>query len=192
MIIVSSTYCLALSCWNQLVERDLLKPKKNYVNYSAPGAFSFWRGRYIEDSFFSASGSRSSSQNKSSKEKSSRSPLRATTLESNVKKCSRVEFREPLASYRLVLGQLTVEGKHAKIRLKLTVVFLTTPQKLVCFLPSPTHMTACGVGLFSKYCKFVFYSVNTSLKSTVLKWRPVLKWYGCGISNLIVIGLIGF
>uniref|UniRef100_A0A8C3RJV9 Centrosomal protein 350 n=1 Tax=Cyanoderma ruficeps TaxID=181631 RepID=A0A8C3RJV9_9PASS len=56
----------------------------------------------------SASASRKSSrkgiQNKSSKEKSSRSPLRATTLESNVKKCSRVEFREPLASYRLVLG----------------------------------------------------------------------------------------
>lgn len=85
----------------------------------------------------SASGSRSSSQNKSSKEKSSRSPLRATTLESNVKKCSRVEFREPLASYRLVLGQLTVEEKYAKIRFKLVVVVLTTPQKLICFLPSP-------------------------------------------------------
>uniref|UniRef100_A0A8B9TSL6 Centrosomal protein 350 n=1 Tax=Anas platyrhynchos TaxID=8839 RepID=A0A8B9TSL6_ANAPL len=46
-------------------------------------------------------------QTKSSKEKSSRSPLRATTLESNVKKNNRVEFREPLASYRLVLRQLT-------------------------------------------------------------------------------------
>uniref|UniRef100_A0A663M070 Centrosomal protein 350 n=1 Tax=Athene cunicularia TaxID=194338 RepID=A0A663M070_ATHCN len=34
------------------------------------------------------------------KEKSSRSPLRATTLESNVKKSNRVEFREPLASHR--------------------------------------------------------------------------------------------
>ncbi|KAM6397064.1 centrosome-associated protein 350 isoform 2-T2 [Pluvialis apricaria] len=44
--------------------------------------------------------SRSSSQNISSKDKSSRSPLRATTLESNVKKSNRVEFREPLASYR--------------------------------------------------------------------------------------------
>ncbi|KAM6066461.1 centrosome-associated protein 350 isoform 3-T4 [Chlamydotis macqueenii] len=44
--------------------------------------------------------SRSSSQNKSTKEKSSRSPLRVTTLESNVKKSNRVEFREPLASYR--------------------------------------------------------------------------------------------
>uniref|UniRef100_A0A8C4VD35 Centrosomal protein 350 n=1 Tax=Falco tinnunculus TaxID=100819 RepID=A0A8C4VD35_FALTI len=62
---------------------------------------------YIEDSLISASASRSSSQNKSSKEKSSRSPLRVTTLESNVKKSNRVEFHEPLASYRLVLGQLT-------------------------------------------------------------------------------------
>uniref|UniRef100_A0A8C0BWK1 Centrosomal protein 350 n=1 Tax=Buteo japonicus TaxID=224669 RepID=A0A8C0BWK1_9AVES len=62
------------------------------------------KDRYIEDSLVSASASRSSSQNKSSKEKASRSPLRATTLESNVKKSNRVEFREPLASYRLVLG----------------------------------------------------------------------------------------
>lgn len=137
----------------------------------------------------SASGSRSSSQNKSSKEKSSRSPLRATTLESNVKKCSRVEFREPLASYRLVLGQLTVEEKYAKIRFKLVVMVLTTPQKLTCFLPSPTHMTACGVGLFSKYYKFIFYSVNMSLKSTVLDWGQVIKQYGCGLSDLM--GLIG-
>ncbi|NXE22122.1 CE350 protein, partial [Ardeotis kori] len=53
-----------------------------------------------EDSWVSASASRSSSQNKSTKEKSSRSPLRVTTLESNVKKSNRVEFREPLASYR--------------------------------------------------------------------------------------------
>lgn len=141
------------------------------------------------DSLVSASGSRSSSQNKSSKEKSSRSPLRATTLESNVKKCSRVEFREPLASYRLVLGQLTIEQKHAKIRFKLIVVVLTIPQKLVCFLSSPTHTTAWGVGLFSKYYKFIFYSVNMSLKSTVLKWGQVIKWYGCGISDLM--GLIG-
>uniref|UniRef100_A0A8C0IQN9 Centrosomal protein 350 n=1 Tax=Chelonoidis abingdonii TaxID=106734 RepID=A0A8C0IQN9_CHEAB len=59
-------------------------------------------GRYLEDSLVSASASRSSSQNKLRKEKSSRSPLRATTLESNVKKSSRVEFREPLASYGLV------------------------------------------------------------------------------------------
>ncbi|XP_030428662.1 centrosome-associated protein 350 isoform X4 [Gopherus evgoodei] len=61
-------------------------------------------GRYLEDSLVSASASRSSSQNKSRKEKSSRSPLRATTLESNVKKSSRVEFREPLASYGETYG----------------------------------------------------------------------------------------
>ncbi|XP_065601049.1 centrosome-associated protein 350 [Cyrtonyx montezumae] len=42
----------------------------------------------------------SSSQTKPGKEKSSRSPLRATTHESNVKKSNCVEFREPLASYR--------------------------------------------------------------------------------------------
>ncbi|XP_029887496.1 centrosome-associated protein 350 isoform X5 [Aquila chrysaetos chrysaetos] len=51
--------------------------------------------------------SRSSSQNKSSKEKASRSPLRATTLESNVKKSNRVEFREPLASYRDTYSSLS-------------------------------------------------------------------------------------
>ncbi|NXU14096.1 CE350 protein, partial [Pardalotus punctatus] len=65
------------------------------------------KGMYIEDSLVSASGSRSSTQNKSSKEKSSRSPLRATTLESNVKKCTRVEFREPLASYRDICSSLS-------------------------------------------------------------------------------------
>ncbi|OXB84284.1 UNVERIFIED_CONTAM: hypothetical protein H355_007167 [Colinus virginianus] len=50
--------------------------------------------------------SRSSSQTKSGKEKSSRSPLRATTHESNVKKSNCVEFREPLASYRDTLSSL--------------------------------------------------------------------------------------
>ncbi|NWZ63897.1 CE350 protein, partial [Acrocephalus arundinaceus] len=68
------------------------------------------KGIYIEDSLFSASGSRSSSQNKLGKEKSSRSPLRATTLESNVKKCSHVEFREPLASYRDIYSSLSYHG----------------------------------------------------------------------------------
>lgn len=57
--------------------------------------------KYIKGSLVSVSASRSSSQTKPGKEKSSRSPLRATTLESNVKKSNRVEFREPLASYRL-------------------------------------------------------------------------------------------
>ncbi|NXX86328.1 CE350 protein, partial [Urocolius indicus] len=70
---------------------------------------------YIEDSLVSTSASRSSSQNKSGKEKSSRSPLRATTLESNVKKSSRVEFREPLASYRDTYGSLSY---HSSVQLE--------------------------------------------------------------------------
>uniref|UniRef100_G1P629 Centrosomal protein 350 n=1 Tax=Myotis lucifugus TaxID=59463 RepID=G1P629_MYOLU len=52
-------------------------------------------GRYLDDTWLNAPTSKSS---KSRKEKS-RSPLRVTTLESNVKKNNRVEFREPLASY---------------------------------------------------------------------------------------------
>ncbi|KGL74550.1 Centrosome-associated protein 350 [Tinamus guttatus] len=62
------------------------------------------------NSLVSASASRSSGQNKSSKEKSSRSPLRATTLESNVKKSNRVEFREPLASYRDTFGPASYQS----------------------------------------------------------------------------------
>ncbi|XP_037362248.1 centrosome-associated protein 350 [Talpa occidentalis] len=57
-------------------------------------------GRYLDDSWINASTSKSA---KSRKEKS-RSPLRATTLESNVKKNNRVEFREPLVSYREIHG----------------------------------------------------------------------------------------
>ncbi|NXQ65465.1 CE350 protein, partial [Quiscalus mexicanus] len=87
---------------------DAKKPSASGSRKSSrKGAFSFWRGGYMEHSLLSASGSRFSSQNKSSKEKSSRSPLRATTLESNVKKCSRVEFREPLASYRDLYNSLS-------------------------------------------------------------------------------------
>lgn len=56
-------------------------------------------GRYLDDSWVNASISKS----KSRKEKS-RSPLRATTLESNVKKNNHVEFRDPLVSYRLAVG----------------------------------------------------------------------------------------
>jgi len=116
----------------------LLEPRKNCIlDCSAPGAFSLWRDRYIEDSLVFASASWSSSQNKTSKDKSSRSPLRATTLESNVKKSNRVEFHEPLTSYRLVLGQLATKEKYAKIRIKLIVMFFTTSQKLIYFLPYP-------------------------------------------------------
>ncbi|XP_036890773.1 centrosome-associated protein 350 isoform X3 [Sturnira hondurensis] len=57
-------------------------------------------GRYLDDSWLNAPISKSS---KPWKEKS-RSPLRVTTLESNVKKNNRVEFREPLASYREIHG----------------------------------------------------------------------------------------
>ncbi|XP_054975839.1 centrosome-associated protein 350 isoform X2 [Sorex araneus] len=57
-------------------------------------------GRYLDDPWGTAPASKAS---KSRKEKS-RSPLRATTLESNVRKSNRVEFREPLASYREIHG----------------------------------------------------------------------------------------
>ncbi|XP_066217747.1 centrosome-associated protein 350 isoform X1 [Saccopteryx leptura] len=71
-------------------------------------------GRYLDDSWLNAPASKSS---KSRKEKS-RSPLRVTTLESNVKKSNRVEFREPLASYREIRGTSSnispspLESKH--------------------------------------------------------------------------------
>ncbi|XP_073427457.1 centrosome-associated protein 350 isoform X2 [Dendrobates tinctorius] len=59
-------------------------------------------GRYHEDS--NALHSKHSHPAKSGKERSSRSPLRVTTLDSNVKSSCRVGFREPLASYREVLS----------------------------------------------------------------------------------------
>ncbi|XP_032718615.1 centrosome-associated protein 350 isoform X3 [Lontra canadensis] len=71
-------------------------------------------GRYLDDSWANAPTSKSS---KSRKEKS-RSPLRVTTLESNVKKNNRVEFREPLVSYREIHGTTSsinpslLESKH--------------------------------------------------------------------------------
>ncbi|KAI5762895.1 CEP350-like protein [Gulo gulo luscus] len=70
-------------------------------------------GRYLDDSWANAPTSKS----KSRKEKS-RSPLRVTTLESNVKKNNRVEFREPLVSYREIHGTTSsinpslLESKH--------------------------------------------------------------------------------
>ncbi|XP_053463940.1 centrosome-associated protein 350 isoform X1 [Nycticebus coucang] len=71
-------------------------------------------GRYMDDSWVNALTSKYS---RSRKEKS-RSPLRATTLESNVKKNNRVEFREPLVSYREIHGAPSnlspsyLESKH--------------------------------------------------------------------------------
>ncbi|KAM4021657.1 centrosome-associated protein 350 isoform 3-T3 [Anomaloglossus baeobatrachus] len=59
-------------------------------------------GRYHEDS--SAHHSKHSQPAKPGRERSSRSPLRVTTLDSNVKGSCRVGFREPLASYREVLS----------------------------------------------------------------------------------------
>ncbi|XP_077135005.1 centrosome-associated protein 350 isoform X2 [Ranitomeya variabilis] len=59
-------------------------------------------GRYHEDS--NAYHKKHSHPAKCGKERSSRSPLRVTTLDSNVKSSCRVGFREPLASYREVLS----------------------------------------------------------------------------------------
>uniref|UniRef100_UPI00398EA7E5 centrosome-associated protein 350 isoform X2 n=1 Tax=Pristiophorus japonicus TaxID=55135 RepID=UPI00398EA7E5 len=59
-------------------------------------------GRSLEDSAVGVPSVKSGSRSKSRKDKTSRSPLRSTTLESNIKKSSRVEFRDPLASYREV------------------------------------------------------------------------------------------
>nr|XP_060499172.1 centrosome-associated protein 350 [Panthera onca] len=71
-------------------------------------------GRFLDDSWVNAPTSKSS---KSRKEKS-RSPLRVTTLESNIRKNNRVEFREPLVSYREIHGTPSnispshLESKH--------------------------------------------------------------------------------
>uniref|UniRef100_A0A8C5R3P4 Centrosomal protein 350 n=1 Tax=Leptobrachium leishanense TaxID=445787 RepID=A0A8C5R3P4_9ANUR len=57
--------------------------------------------------------SKSSNPNKPGGETLSRSPLRATTLESNVKKSSHVMFREPLASYRDAASSLSTTKTSA-------------------------------------------------------------------------------
>ncbi|NXH53095.1 CE350 protein, partial [Rhabdornis inornatus] len=81
---------------------DAKKPSASASRKSSRKATAFWEslGSPCPQLVFCP-------QNKSSKEKSSRSPLRATTLESNVKKCSRVEFCEPLASYRDIYSSLS-------------------------------------------------------------------------------------
>ncbi|NXJ63890.1 CE350 protein, partial [Rostratula benghalensis] len=86
---------------------DAKKPSASSSRKIGRKDLSFWRVKYIKDSLVSAAASRSSSQNKSNKDKSSRSPLRATTLESNVKKNNHVEFHEPLASYRDTYSSLS-------------------------------------------------------------------------------------
>ncbi|XP_027623723.1 centrosome-associated protein 350 isoform X2 [Tupaia chinensis] len=77
---------------------SVMEAKKSSAN--ATRKISRKEGRYLDDSWVNAPTSKSS---KSRKEKS-RSPLRATTLESNVKKNNRVEFRDPLVSYREIHG----------------------------------------------------------------------------------------
>ncbi|XP_049724340.1 centrosome-associated protein 350 isoform X2 [Elephas maximus indicus] len=76
---------------------SVMDTKKSSAN--ATRKISRKDARYLDDSWVNASTSKS----KSRKEKS-RSPLRATTLESNVKKNNRVEFRDPLVSYREIHG----------------------------------------------------------------------------------------
>ncbi|XP_027468507.2 centrosome-associated protein 350 isoform X4 [Zalophus californianus] len=71
-------------------------------------------GRYRDDSWADAPTAKSCT----SRKEKSRSPLRVTTLESNVKKNNRVEFREPLVSYREIHGTTSnispshLESKH--------------------------------------------------------------------------------
>ncbi|XP_068921550.1 centrosome-associated protein 350 isoform X3 [Petaurus breviceps papuanus] len=74
---------------------SVMDTKKSSAN--ATRKISRKDGRYLEDCLGIVPSNKTS---KSRKEKSSRSPLRATTLESNVKKNNHVEFREPLASFR--------------------------------------------------------------------------------------------
>ncbi|XP_063284386.1 centrosome-associated protein 350 isoform X2 [Pelobates fuscus] len=72
-------------------------------------------GRYSESSNNYIS--KSSNPSKAGREKLSRSPLRATTLESNVKKTSHVVFREPLASYRDSASALSTAKERSTVRL---------------------------------------------------------------------------
>ncbi|OCT82819.1 centrosome-associated protein 350 isoform X2 [Xenopus laevis] len=65
---------------------------------SATRKISHKDGKYLDDS--NRHLHKSVRRSRTSREKSSRSPLRATTLESNIKITSHVAFRDPLASYR--------------------------------------------------------------------------------------------
>ncbi|XP_061094007.1 centrosome-associated protein 350 isoform X2 [Conger conger] len=64
-------------------------------------------GRRSEQSSGPDSASKPRARSRRSPEKSSRSPLRNTTLDSNVRRANCVEFREPLASYREATPPLT-------------------------------------------------------------------------------------
>ncbi|XP_043102271.1 centrosome-associated protein 350 isoform X3 [Puntigrus tetrazona] len=65
-------------------------------------------GRHVEES-----GSKSRTRSRRSPDKSSRSPLRNSTLDSNARKLSAVEFREPLVSYREA-SPLPVSHTHSE------------------------------------------------------------------------------
>uniref|UniRef100_A0A671KJE4 Centrosome-associated protein 350-like n=1 Tax=Sinocyclocheilus anshuiensis TaxID=1608454 RepID=A0A671KJE4_9TELE len=65
-------------------------------------------GRHAEES-----GSKSRTRSRRSPDKSSRSPLRNSTLDSNARKLSAVEFREPLVSYREA-SPLPVSQTHSQ------------------------------------------------------------------------------
>ncbi|KAJ8376494.1 hypothetical protein SKAU_G00070740 [Synaphobranchus kaupii] len=64
-------------------------------------------GGRSEHTSLTGSASKPRARSRRSPEKSSRSPLRNTTLDSNVRRANCVEFREPLASYREATPPLT-------------------------------------------------------------------------------------
>ncbi|XP_035268643.1 centrosome-associated protein 350 isoform X1 [Anguilla anguilla] len=64
-------------------------------------------GRRSEQPSLAGSASKPRARSRRSPEKSSRSPLRNTTQDSNVRRANCVEFREPLASYREATPPLT-------------------------------------------------------------------------------------
>ncbi|KAG5850112.1 hypothetical protein ANANG_G00078780 [Anguilla anguilla] len=64
-------------------------------------------GRRSEQPSLAGSASKPRARSRRSPEKSSRSPLRNTTQDSNVRRATCVEFREPLASYREATPPLT-------------------------------------------------------------------------------------
>ncbi|XP_026125174.1 centrosome-associated protein 350-like isoform X6 [Carassius auratus] len=85
---------------------SVLDTKKASVSGSRK--ISLRDGRHVEES-----GSKSRTRSRRSPDKSSRSPLRNSTLDSNARKLSAVEFREPLVSYREA-SPLPVSQAHSE------------------------------------------------------------------------------
>ncbi|XP_016427520.1 centrosome-associated protein 350-like [Sinocyclocheilus rhinocerous] len=79
-------------------------------------------GRHAEES-----GSKSRTRSRRSPDKSSRSPLRNSTLDSNARKLSAVEFREPLVSYREA-SPLPVSQAHSEPEVHLLPTEVGFPQ----------------------------------------------------------------